>query len=81
MKLMHKVLGKVIFDQAKKRYPDFIIGFANFMCEDDGEHCYELITYEHKEHLNSYVVRVNVEKNLIYWDTALPGSSKTSYLW
>jgi hypothetical protein len=57
---------KIIFDQAKKRYPHYIIEAVEFEWEEDGEQYYNLIADG-----NTYLVKVNVEKDRIYWDKDL----------
>ena len=57
---------KIIFDQAKKRYPHYIIEAVEFEWEEDGEQYYNLIADG-----NTYMVKVNVAKDRIYWDKDL----------
>ena len=62
-------IEKIIFDQARKRYSQYIIEDVGFEYEEDGEQYYELVANG-----NTYTVKVNVEKDLVYWDADLPST-------
>lgn len=62
-------IEKIIFDQARKHYPQYIIEDVGFEYEEEGEQYYELIANG-----NAYTVKVNIAKDSIYWDADLPST-------
>lgn len=72
-------LETIIKNQITKLYPDFKLGdieyFKNFRLDEDeeGEEIYYFLVYDYYNLDHDYLIKINVTRDLIYWDRQLDG--------